>query len=229
LLAQICIVFDELPRRALWAGGAQGLFLLLLFGIDFTVDKISQLDKVELSKIMAAEGGDVVEDEEVTPFMRFLNALLLLLELDFIYIQLSVWRARGCTTQPTGPATNDIDPTLPCNQDLLDVSSAAVWTMILYVGVMAALTLNPWMKQRRVKALMAGLYKRFRKDTKQWGAVQLLRSVLYLFGNIVLRKFVATVDMIPVFQGGFNIFLMMIFGVIQVIRGARYRCTVSGV
>jgi hypothetical protein len=40
---------------------------------------------------------------------------------------------------------------------------------------------------------------------------------------------VATVDMIPVFQGGFNIFLMMIFGVIQVIRGARYRCTVSGV
>lgn len=218
-------------HRALWAGAAQGLFIILLFGVDFTVDKISKLDKVELSKIMASEG-DVILEEDITPFMRMVNSMLLLLELDFIYIQLTVWRVRGCTAQPSGPPTNDIDPNVPCTDDLLNLSSPVVWTMMLYFGLMIALTLNPWMKHRRVKVVMAGLYKRFRKDTKQWGVVQLLRSVLYLFGNIALRKFVGTVGMIPVFQGGFNIFTMMVFGVLQVSEHgccAARRCCVNRV
>ena len=77
---------------------------LLIVGICFAIDKFVQIidtqEALATAKLAAAlstrrEGART----KVTPEARLFNAVFIVLDLNFVFVQIAVWRSRSCTAQ----------------------------------------------------------------------------------------------------------------------------------
>lgn len=192
--------------------------LLLLYVIDRVMEHFSARDRAEYVKLAARAKARSQIDKEVTPFMRLCNATLIVLELNFLYTQLGVWRLRACTEHPDGRRVYDVSPHLDCPEGLsgfLSASAPEVWWAGFYLLLMFFLVMNPWVDRPSVKNHMAFLYKRFVNGRKKWGTVVMLRSCAVVWGALVLPKFVGNRDGIAVFQAGFTFALNLVALMLQ--------------